>query len=155
MASTKTDLYRSVMDERFTINVGDYPGDGVLDPRWQESSYVDKKGITRRSKADVVIRGNEVETGGGTSLHDVPHWYSAPDFWIPEGTEYSDADIYVHKDADLRSSPYNRKLNGFHYQLEPKYTMPVVSFQGALNNMARAAVVRQIALSKGQQKSKA
>ena len=33
-------------------------------------------------------------------------------------------------------------------------TVAMVSFQGALNNMARAAVVRQIALSKGKQQSK-
>jgi hypothetical protein len=33
MAKTRTHLYRSVMDERFTITIGEYPGDGVLDPR--------------------------------------------------------------------------------------------------------------------------
>ena len=144
------------MDERFTIKVGEYPGDGVLDPRWEDSTYVDRKGKTRLSRADVRVRpgtdGPEVEAEGGTSLHDVPRWYSAPDFWIPEGTEYSDADIHVHKDGDIRTSPYNPKLTGFHYQLETKYRMAVVSFRGALNNMARAAVVRQIALSRGKEK---
>lgn len=93
-------------------------------------------------------------TGRGTSLHDVPRWYSYPDFWIPEGTDYSDADIRIHKDEDRRTSPYNPKLTGFHYQLEPTRPMAVVTFQGALNNMARAAVVRQIALSKGKTESK-
>jgi hypothetical protein len=34
MAKTQTHLYRSVMDERFTITIGEYPGDGILDPRW-------------------------------------------------------------------------------------------------------------------------
>lgn len=43
MAQTQTQLYRSVMDERFTIKIGDYPGGGVLDPRWQASTYIDKK----------------------------------------------------------------------------------------------------------------
>jgi len=33
--------------------------------------------------------------------------------------------------------------------------MAVVTFQGALNNLARAAVVRQITLSKGKTESKA
>lgn len=159
MAQTQTHLYRSVMNERFTIKVDEYPGDGVLDPRWQESTYVDKKGKTQLSRADVVVvpgvDGPEVEAGRGTSLHDVPGWYSFPDFWIPEGTEYSNADIHIHRDNDRRTSPYNRNLSGLHYQLEPKYQMAVVSFQGALNNMARAAVVRQIALSKGKEKSKA
>ena len=84
----------------------------------------------------------------------MPQWYSYPDFWIPQGTEYSDADIHIRKDPDRRSSPYNSKLTGLHYQLEPKYRMAVVAFQGALNNMARAAVVRQIALAAGKQQSK-
>lgn len=157
MAHTQTHLYRSVMGDRFSIEIGKYPGDGVLDPRWQPSTYVDQKGKTRTSRADVTIttglNGPEVSPGGGTSLHDVPRWYSAPDFWIPEGTEYCDAEIHIHKDKDRRSSPYNPKVTGFHYQLEPKYPMPIPSFQGALNNMARAAVARQVALSKGQEKS--
>ena len=159
MATTKVHLYRSVMDERFFIKIGEYPGDGILDPRWKESSYVDKRGRTRISKADVVIEvgadGPEVNPGGGTSLHGVPHWYSYVDFWIPEGTEYSDADIVIRKDDDLRTSPYNPKLSGYHYQLESKHKVPVSSFQAALNNMARAAVVRQVALSKIKQESKA
>jgi hypothetical protein len=83
-----------------------------------------------------------------TSLHDVPGWYSAPDFWIPEGTEYSVVDIHIRADKKQTTSPYNRKLSGTHYQLEPKFKMPVLSFQGALNNMARAAIVQQIAASK-------
>ena len=46
------------------------------------------------------------------------------------------------------ASPYNRKLSGTHYQLEPKFKTPVLSFQGALKNMARAAIVQQIAATK-------
>ena len=149
MAKTGTHLYRSVMDERFTITVGQYPGDGVLDPRWRPSTYIDRKGIERTSQADVDLDGDDVLPHGGTSLHDVPHWYSAPDFWTPAGTEYSDAEIFIKKDKSPTTSRYNKKLSGYHYQLEPKYKMPIVSFQGALNNMARAAVVQQIALSKG------
>ena len=145
MAKTTTHLYRSVMDERFTISIGTYPGDGVLDPRWQQTTYIDRKGLTRTSQADVVVVGDEVEAGGGTSLHDVPGWYSAPDFWVPEGTEYSDVDIHIRADKKQTTSPYNRKLSGTHYQLEPKFKMPVLSFQGALNNLARAAIVQQIA----------
>jgi hypothetical protein len=148
MAKTTTELYRSVMDERFTITLNIYPGDGVLDPRWQQTTYIDRKGLTRTSQADVVVVGDDVEAGGGTSLHDVPGWYSAPDFWIPIGTDYSDVDIHIRADKKQSTSPYNRKLIGTHYQLEPKFKMPVLSFQGALNNMARAAIVQQIAASK-------
>lgn len=159
MAKTQVHLYRSVMDQRFSIKAGEYPGDGVLDPRWKESTYVDNRGRTRTSRADIVVElgvdGPEVKTGGGASLHDVPHWYSYDDFWVPEGTEYSDVDISLRKDDDLRVSPYNPNIKGYHHQLEPKYQMAVASFQGALNNMARAAVVRQIALSKGKDRTKA
>lgn len=147
------------MDDRFTIVVGEYPGDGVLDPRWKDTTYLDRKGKVRVSRADVRIavgaNGPVVQAGGGTSLHDVPRWYSAPDFWIPEGTEYADSEIHIRRDGDLRTSPYNPKLSGYHFQLEAKYPMAPVSFAGALNNMARAAVVRQVALSKMLPKSKA
>jgi len=159
MARTNTHLYRSVMDESFDIKIGEYPGDGVLDPRWTDTTYLDRKGKERLSRADVRFlvgaNGPEVQPGGGTSLHDVPHWYSAPDFWIPEGTEYADSEIHIKRDSDLRTSLYNPKLSGYHFRLEAKYPMAQVAFQGALNNMARAAIVRQIALSKGSEKAKA
>ena len=78
MAQTQTHLYRSVMNERFTIKVDEYPGDAVLDPRWQDSTYVDKQGRTRLSRADVRVvpgaDGPKVEAGRGTSAHDVPGW---------------------------------------------------------------------------------
>ena len=148
MAKTTTQLYRSVMDERFTIVACEYPGDGVLDPRWRETTYIDRKGLTRISQADVVVTGEDVEAGAGTSLHDAPGWYSTPDFWIPLGTEYCDAEIHIRPDKKKSTSRYNRNVSGFHFQLEPKYKMPIASFQGALNNMARAAVVQQIAAAK-------
>lgn len=148
MAKTTNQLYRSVMDERFTIVACEYPGDGVLDPRWRETSYIDRKGITRTSQADVVVTGENVEAGGGASLHDVPGWYGTPDFWIPQGTEYCDAEIYIRPDKKKSTSRYNPNIGGFHFQLEPKYKMPIASFQGALNNMARAAVVQQMAAAK-------
>ena len=53
---------------------------GMLDPRWQDSEYVDRKtGETKISGADViVVMGKsepEVEADGrGTSLHDVSGW---------------------------------------------------------------------------------
>lgn len=49
---------------------------------------------------------------GGASLHDVPHWYSYDDFWLPGGTGYSDADMSLRKDDDLRVSPYNPNIKG-------------------------------------------
>lgn len=152
MATTATDLYRSVMGNAFkTIKVGVYPGDGVLDPRWEDSEYFSKKlGRMVTSAADVTIEmgqdGPEVLAGGGTSLHDVPGWFPCKEFWIPNGTEYTD-EIHIRKDSKQKSSPSNPSLKGYHYQLEPRTRMTVLSFRGALNNMARAAVARQCELA--------
>lgn len=153
MAKTATDLYRSVMGNAFKkIELGVYPGDGVLDPRWEATSYFHKASQSQRiSPADVDIvqgsEGPEVKPGGGTSLHDVAGWFPCKEFWIPEGTEYSD-EIFIRKDNKLKTSPGNAKLSGYHYQLEPRTQMTVLAFKGALNNMARAAVVRQCELAK-------
>ena len=154
MATTDTGLYRSVMGNDFkSIKVGIYPGDGVLDPRWESTQYFSKKldkWVT--SQADVTVVGGkdgpEVLPGGGTSLHDVSGWFPSKEFWIPEGTEYSAELIEIRKDSKLKSSPYNPKLKGYHYQLEPRTRMTVLAFKGALDNMARAAVARQCELAK-------
>ena len=44
--------------------------------------------------------------------------------------------------------PFNPKLKGFHYQIECKTRMTIPAMKGYLNNMARAAVVRQCELAK-------
>ena len=154
MATTDTDLYRSVMGSVFkSIKVGVYPGDGVLDPRWQATTYFSKKlnrNVTSNADVNVVMGGTngpEVETGGGTSLHNVPGWFPTREFWIPNGTEYSD-EIFIRKDGKQKSSPSNPNLKGYHYQLEPRTRMTVAAFKGALDNMARAAVVQQCKLAK-------
>ena len=152
MAKTQCDLYRSVMDRSFkSIKVGTYPGDGVLDPRWEATEYFSKKlGRKVTSKADVDIEAGkgepEVLPGGGTSLHDVPGWFPNHDFWIPEGTEYSD-ELVIIKDHKQKSSPFNPNLRGFHYQIECKTRMTILTMKGYLNNLARAAVVRQCELA--------
>lgn len=152
MPKTTTDLYRSVMGDTFkSIKVGVYPGDGVLDPRWVESEYFNKrKQAWVKSPADVTVEdgpnGPEVLEGSGTSLHDVSGWFPSKEFWIPEGTEYS-GEIHIRKDSKRKASQFNPNVSGFHYQLEPKTRMTVLSFKGALDNMARAAVARQYELS--------
>lgn len=153
MAKTQCDLYRSVMDKAFkSIKVGTYPGDGVLYPRWEATEYYSKKlGRMAISKADVEVamgeEGPEVLPSGGTSLHNVPGWFPNHDFWIPEGTEYSD-ELVIIKDTKQKASPFNPNLKGFHYQIECKTRMTILTMKGYLNNMARAAVVRQCELAK-------
>jgi hypothetical protein len=154
MAKTGCDLYRSVMDKSFKkITAGTYPGDGVLYPRWEATQYFSKK-LNRMvtSNADVTIEvgqnNNEPEVvpGGGTSLHDVPHWFHNHDFWIPEGTEHSDQ-LVIKKDDKEKTSPVNASVKGLHYQIECKSRMTIVTMKGYLDNMARAAVVRQCELA--------
>lgn len=152
MAKTQCDLYRSVMDRSFKgIKVGTYPGDGVLDPGWVPTEYFSKKlGRMVTREADVVVEvgkeGPEVLPAGGTSLHDVPGWFPNHDFWIPGGTEYC-TELVIVKDPKQKTSPLNPKLNGFHYQIECKTRMTILTMKGYLNNMARAAVVRQCELA--------
>jgi hypothetical protein len=153
MATTTTDLFRSIMGDGFKkIKEGVYPGDGVLDPRWTDTQrFVKKTSTWKTDFADVTlvagVDGPEVQTGGGTSLHDVSGWFLGREFRIPQGTEYSD-EVYIRKDAKLKSSPATG-VKGYHYQLEPRTQMTVLTFQGHLNNMARAAVARQVELAKG------
>lgn len=152
MAKTIVHLYRSVMGDKFKkIKLGVYPGDSILDPQWEDEQIFSKK-LNRnvRRAADVVVvptkNGPEVEPGGGTSLHDVARWFPSKEFWIPAGTIYSD-EIHIKKDGNPRKNPGDTVV-GTHYQLEARTQMAVVAFQGALNNMARAAVVRQVELAK-------
>lgn len=81
--------------------------------------------------------------GGGTSIHDVSGWFNCPDFFIPAGTDYSD-EIHIHPDKKTKDHPRRKGVTGRHYQLEPKTRMQVVTFKGYLDNMARAAVARQV-----------
>jgi hypothetical protein len=109
------------------------------------------KMVTSAADVDVVTGGKDgrevLANERGTSLHDVSGWFPSKEFWIPNGTVYSD-EIYIRKDAKKKTSTYNSNVEGYHYQLEPRTRMTVAAFQGALNNMARAAVVRQCDLTK-------
>jgi hypothetical protein len=157
MAETDTNLYRSLtgdVGKRFkNIQITVYPGDGVLYPRWEDTQRFSRQRnqvITDQADLTVVAGkdGLEVEPDGGTSLHDVAGWFPNKDFWIPKGTEYCAEEIYIRKDPRLKVSQYNQKIAGHHFQLEPKTRMTVAAFKGALDNMARAAVVKQCELAK-------
>jgi hypothetical protein len=151
MARTTTDLYRSVMDKTFKIKPQIYPGDGVLYPRWEEQRKALPDGSFRTINKDVDLEvtpeGVAVLPGGGTSLHDIPAWFNCQDFFIPAGTEYSD-EIHIKADRKTREHPRRKGEFGRHYQLEPRTRMLVVTFKGYLDNMARAAVARQVELAK-------
>lgn len=165
MAETTTDLYRALLGDdsgkwtrsaTATDTVDTLkPKAGVLDPQWVEKSYFHKPTNSQRTRApDVTLVANEANPltfdvladGKGTSLHDVPNWFGSKEFWIPAGTIYSD-EIVISRDVKKKTNPKGT-LTGYHYQLEPKTRMPKAAFAGYLDNMARAAIVRQIAIAR-------
>ncbi|MBC7663151.1 MAG: hypothetical protein H7276_05010, partial [Caulobacter sp.] len=122
------------------------------DPRWADTQrFVKKTGKWKTDRADVRIvagdGGPEVQTGGGTSMHDVSGWYLGKEFHIPAGTDYSD-EIHIERNDRVKTSEATG-VSARHYQLEPRTQMTVLTFKGYLDNMARAAVARQVALAKG------
>lgn len=153
MATTDVTLYRALLGEAAKLRVRDgVPDPGMLDPRWTDSEYVDRRtGMTRISRADVrVVMGESepevLDDGGGTSLHDVPGWFGGREFIVPAGTPYSD-EILIVKDAKKKMNPKGT-VSGYHYQLTVRSRMTVLTFKGYLDNMARAAVALQCKLAK-------
>jgi hypothetical protein len=148
MATTHTNLYRSVEGDEFgTVIVGIYPGDGLLDPAWQgrqRDSSALQCVATGAAEVTVVLgkAGPEVMEGGGTVLRDVAGWLPTQQFWIPEGTPYSD-DLLIRKEKEKGVCPGNPALEGYQYRIEPRRRMPLLTFRRHLDNMARAAVARQ------------
>jgi hypothetical protein len=61
--------------------------------------------------------------------------------------EYSD-EIHIRRDKHAKPHPRRQNVHGRRYQLEPKSRMLVETFKGYLDNMARAAVARQVKLAK-------
>ena len=148
MATTHTNLYRSVEGGEFgAISVGIYPGDGILDPAWQGRRLGGGGlpcGALVAAEATVVMgqAGPEVMEGSGTWLRDVAGWLPVQEFWIPEGTTYSD-ELLIRKDKVKRECPRNPALEGYQFRIEPRRRMPLLTFRRHLDNMARAAVARQ------------
>jgi hypothetical protein len=144
MPTTQNDLYRSVRVEQFaegTVIAGK-PAPEVLYPDFEPKIL--PSGKTRL--ADVVLSENKewVKTGGGTSLFDKANifkskgWLSFP---IPEGTE-------VPGSLQIRFTNYNASFAANHYQIESAaLKMRVDAYKGALDNLARNAVVRSIELA--------
>jgi len=155
MPQTNTDLYRAIMHgSPKPFDVDGEPVGGLLYPRFEDTTYIDRSGQERTSPADVAIKADpetkalEVQPGGGTSMFDVEGWFGYADwsyFGIPNGTEYPEG-LFVKRGKKKRKNRSGDR-SGRHYQIEPKNPMTVEAFKGALDNFARNAVVRQKALS--------
>jgi len=154
MAKTETNLYRAIIDGTFAgdLVTDGKPVTGVLYPRFETTTYVTSSGVERTSPADVTIHsmagGDEVEADGGTSMHDARGWFGDSGwryFAVPEGTEYPIC-LKIKRGGRKRRNRAGT-VEGRHYQIEPLNRMTVEAYKGALDNFARAAIVRQVALA--------
>jgi hypothetical protein len=141
MVKTTTDLYRAVFDGTLDgplVTDGE-PRVGLLYPRWDVDVTVTVEGSVAM-----------VETGGGTSLHNVDGWFGFTHcryFHIPVDTPIPDS-LKVKKGKSKRTNKSGSRT-GFHYQIEPLNRMTKAALMGALDNFARSAVVRQVELARG------
>lgn len=88
-----------------------------------------------------------VQKDGGTSTHDVPGWFGYSNwcyFYLPQGTEYCDDTLFIKRD---RKKKWNRRksVKGRHYTVRPKNRMRLQEYFGALDSLARAAIVKAVA----------
>lgn len=158
MPLTDAPLYRAIKngsfkDDKF-VHDGQ-PEPGLLYPRFEDSTYIDGNGVEQDSFADVTVHplptGDEVESGGGTSMFDVDGWFGFGHwkyFYVPKETEYP-GNLVIKRGKKKRQNKSGSR-EGFHYQIEPRARMTVEAYKGALDNFARNAIVKQIKLVKGQ-----
>jgi Tse2 ADP-ribosyltransferase toxins len=147
---TTVNLFRSIHKTTPGFEQGPIVDDkaviGVLYPDFETRDL----GSGRTRAADVkTFRGEGgvtmVRTGGGTSLFDRA-------FAIPGGTKFWHCfkipkDTVIPDSLIVRFTDRNEKFNANHYQIEVKTgTMSVDAMKGALDNMARNAIVRLVEL---------
>lgn len=156
MPQTDINLYRALHKDGITppFVVSGEPKEALLEPRWTDTSYF-AGGQERTSRADVTYATNpttgerEVQPGGGTSMHDAEGMLGFgffKYFHVPAGTEYPE-NLVITGGGERK---WNRAgtVRAAHYQFEPRVPMTVDALKGALDNFARNAVVRQVALAK-------
>jgi hypothetical protein len=152
MPTTGCDLYRAVLNGTFKNDVlvkDDQPVTGLLYPRFEATTYIDRLGIEQTSPADVTVLGDDVDKGGGTSMFDVEGWFGFANwayFHLPEGTDYPGC-LFIRRGKSVRTNK-SGKLKGRHYQIEPKNRMTIIAYKGALDTFARNAVVKKRDLAK-------
>ncbi|MDT1061955.1 hypothetical protein RM190_08820 [Paracoccus sp. CPCC 101403] len=154
MANLDKDYFRAVnkssMDlASWKLYAGEY-FQGVLDGDIEKRSWtVNVKGSDGskkteiRSRQDWAIRGGTIAEGAGTSIHDVSDTMSPPYLWkyfkMPSGTPVPATLKVVQRGRDAH-----------HYQIEVATGGKLTpdTLRGALDNLARACVAREVELSK-------
>jgi hypothetical protein len=87
---------------------------------------------------------------GGTSMHDVAGWFGYATwnyFYVPKDTEYCDDTLFIKRDKKKKWNK-TKTIKGRHYTIRPKNPMRLDAYLGALDNLARAAVVKAVELGK-------
>ena len=146
MTTTVLDLYRSVRADQFPNGtvIEDQPAPAVLYPDFEPRLL--SHGKVRAADVELSDDKQWVKAGGGTSLFDRPGVFKSRGwvaFQIPTGT-------IVPESLVIRRTGYNKTFQADHYQIESATErMRLDAFKGALDNLARNAVVRAIELAKG------
>jgi hypothetical protein len=148
MATTEVDVYRSVRKENFPegVIVNGHAVTGVLYPTFESTTFQTVvRGVveTRTRGADVTpyLHNNQpvIDPGAGTSLFDKANVFGTKYWWnfkIPAGTIVPDS-------LKVRFTGHNDTYGADHYQIEAlAKRMTVVAYKGALDNLARNAIVR-------------
>ena len=146
--NTTLDLFRSINKSTEGYDNGPIVDgkavQGVLYPDFEPREL--SKGRTRAADVQTFTGTNGiamVRSGGGTSLFDkayvlpggAKYWHS---FKIPKDTVIPDSLV-------VRFTGSNPKFNADHYQIESKAgSMTIEAMKGALDNLARNAIVRLI-----------
>lgn len=152
MATTDTNLYRALHKSEWPddqpLVEKSTPAAHLLDPLF-EPKTIETRGRRTIRAPDVQMESDRgvsyVRTGGGTSLFDREYvfgraWWRS--FTLPEGTQVPDS-------LKIVKGGYNEKFAATHYQIEVKAgRMEKGAFVGALDNLARNAIVRSIETAK-------
>jgi hypothetical protein len=159
MADVPCHLYRALRYEDFgqayAGTENDIP-DGLLDPRWEISFYTVRRKVgknwveeQRKSLPDVRFYDDgKIKRGGGTSLFDCDGWFGFTNwhyFRIPKGTQIP-ANLVIKGPGEEQTNTSGTRT-GHHYQIEVRAPMFRAAMEGALNNLLRAAIAKNVELA--------
>ena len=141
-------LFRSVNKAQFPngpIN-DSQPAPEILYPDFEPRPLPNGKMRGRDIESYTDSTGEKwVRAGGGTSLFDRDQVFPAKSWWtfeLPEGTVVPDS-------VAIRFTGHNERFKADHYQIECRANlMPMNAFKGALDNLARNAIVRAVELGR-------
>ncbi len=162
MATTEWELYRAIHSDSANFAKLDDVDAGkkgatanqLLHARATGKVQTGADGSQFVSAPDVTLERSDddspwyVLNDGGTSMHDVAGWFGYTTwayFHVPQGTEYCDDTLFIKRDKKRKWNKH-KTVKGRHYTIRPKNRMTLDAYFGALDNLARAAVVRSVAL---------